>query len=210
LKDGAPSSAISAAEPGRDTVHFFNTANKTMRLVSLLLATVHIAVGQSPPSHHLRGRKTHPFLYLAIEQPPERRIQSKISSNVAVFTEECMSILLSPTSIEDGIISQDEYASFLYQRCHAEELCGSDELLDFEHLSLNLQLSFVRGVCPYDDVGDRIGCIQELEAMWLGSGIFGYQVPDNDLDLLSGTVEDMCMNVYGYAIELGLIRTVCK
>ena len=175
-----------------------------MRL-SALLVSIHSA-SSSRASHVLRGRQQyHPILSIArTQQNPERRIQSS-SSFMSDFTTECTSFLLSPDSVADGIISQTEYSKFLFMRCRSDGLCGAKEEVDFEQLGLNLQLTFVRGVCPYSDVMERISCIQALERMWLDNGLFGYEVRNNQG--LNEHVEDMCMNSYGDAVEMGLIMS---
>ena len=82
-------------------------------------------------------------------------------------------------------------------------------MLGFERISLNLQLAFVRGVCPFNEIGDRLSCIEELETMWLADGVFGYNVSDG-IDELNVLVEDMCESAFGYAIEMGLTGSFGK
>ena len=176
-----------------------------MRL-SALLVSIHSASSSRSAGHALRSRqKYHPILSIARTKPnPERRIQSS-SSFMSDFTTECTSFLSSPDSVVDGIITQKEYTKFLFMRCRSDGLCDGEEEADFEQLGLNLQLIFVRGVCPYADAIERISCIQALETMWLDNGLFGYEVGNNQD--LNKQLEDMCMNAYIDAIEMGLIMS---
>ena len=143
-------------------------------------------------------RQIHSVFSIArVEKVPERRTLASSTE----FVSDCTSYLLSTESIKDGIVSQDEFASFLFSRC-PKELCNGDGMVEFEWISLNLQLSFVRGVCPFKNIEDRINCIEDLENMWLVDGVFGYDVSDG-IDKLEVLIKDMCENAFGYVIEMG-------
>jgi len=158
-----------------------------------------------------RLRGTHPPLHPILsmarddEHPPERRIQSSTRDVMtSSFVDECSSFLLSPDSIKDGIVSQNEYASFLLSLCRSEDLCDDETNLEFEQLSLGLQLEFVRGVCPYVGLQERISCIDDLMSMWLEGGEFGFRVSEDGIDAVSRHVKDMCMDTYADAVKLRL------
>eukprot|EP00804_Cyclotella_cryptica_P015296 CCRYP_005407-RB/>CCRYP_005407-RB protein AED:0.31 eAED:0.31 QI:300/1/1/1/1/1/4/241/1227 len=180
-------------------------------LVFLLQASTHFSGGNFVRSR-LRGNhpRLHPMLSIARdnEHPPERRIQSSIRIGMSSsFVDECSSFLLSPDSITDGIVSQNEYASFLLSQCRFEGLCGDETSLEFEQLDLVLQLKFVSGVCPYFGSEERISCIDDLESMWLGGGEFGFRVSENRIDSVRKHVEDMCMDTYADVVEMRFTGT---
>lgn len=180
-------------------------------LIFLLLASMHFSGGNSVRSR-LRGTypKLHPILSMARddEHPLERKIQSSTRIQMkSQFVDACSSFLLSPKSIKDGIVSQNEYASFLLSQCRLEGLCDDDTNLEFQQLDLVLQLKFVRGVCPYNGLEEKISCIDDLESMWLEAGEFGFRVSENGIDALSNHVEDMCIDTYVDVAKMRLIGT---
>lgn len=139
------------------------------------------------------------------ERPPKRRIQSSTRAEMkSHFVDDCSSFLLSPDSIEDGIVSQNEYASFLLSLCRSEDLCDDETNLEFEQLNLGLQLEFVRGACPYVGLEERISCIDDLESMWLEGGEFGFRVSEDGIDAVSRHVKDMCMDTYADVVKMRL------
>lgn len=175
-------------------------------VASLLSATMSTAAGGSS----IRGRYPPGPLILSTARnnpPPERRIQqlSLLSEKNSAFVSECTSFLLSPDSLQDGVISQDEYASFLLSQCRMEGLCGEGTTLGFEQLSIGLQLQFVRGVCPYNCLEDRLACIAGLQDMWIDDGEFGFLVSETGLFEVNELVNDMCVDAYSDAVEMGLI-----
>lgn len=186
-------------------------------LVSLLLVPYAAAAttsgaaaadgGGGPASVRLRGsQRSHPAFSIARAGRPQRRIRAV---NGSEFALQCALFLLSPERLEDGIISQDEFTAFLDHRCISEGRCANgDEQLEFERLSLDLQLGFVIGVCPIADLATRIGCIKSLEESWLDSGVFGFQV--NAEENLSELVQEMCSGAYSDAVDASLIGTIGK
>ena len=119
------------------------------------------------------------------------------------FVDDCTSYLLSPDTLKDGIISQTEYTQFLAHHCIEQELCDEGTVVEFEQLDINLQLEFVLGVCNHEDQVGKVQCVTNLEVMWRDNQQFGF-VNDNDMNLLSNDVMDMCANTYNHVLDMGL------
>jgi len=118
------------------------------------------------------------------------------------FVDDCTSYLLSPDTLEDGIISQTEYTQFLARHCIQQDLCDDGTVVEFEQLDINLQLEFVLGVCNHEDQVRKVQCVTNLEVMWRDNQQFGFDVNDNDM--LSNDVMDMCANTYNHVLDMGL------
>ena len=130
-------------------------------------------------------------------QPPN------LFHHIDSFVAECNNVLLSPEFVEDNIVSQIEFASFLMNRCRAEGLCEDSSKVSFEQLDLQLQLDFILGAC-----GDgTVECIGELEADWRNGTHFGFDAEDEDIE---NSVDKLCMKAYDYAISMGLVNTLGK
>lgn len=119
------------------------------------------------------------------------------------WTKGCISLLAREDVVEDGIISQNEFATMLLSQCRGR-LDGpcphKGKKLKFEQLDTNLQLDFIRGICPQEEVEDRIDCIYNLNEMWLETDAFGFETGDENVDVL---VHDMCFETYSDAVEMG-------
>lgn len=170
--------------------------------ILLLLAIQASAVSRSVAAYMRGGGQLHRVFSIACAEPlSTRRAQSITSPD---FVSQCASFLMSPERTEDGIISQDEFASFLDHRCRADSLCEEvGEELEFERLSLSLQLGFVKNVCQYNDVIENIDCIKKLERMWLNDGVFGFVVEGSEK--LKESVQNLCVNSFRNAVEMGLL-----
>ena len=119
------------------------------------------------------------------------------------FVDDCTSYLLSPDTLEDGIISQTEYTQFLARHCIQQDLCDDGTVVEFEQLDINLQLEFVLGVCNHEDQEGKVQCVTNLEVMWRDNQQFGFDVNNVDMDLRIDVL-DMCANTYNHVLEMGL------
>ena len=141
------------------------------------------------------------------DQPTNTSGNNALQNN---YVQECKSFLLTPEIINDGIISQVDFSTFLLHQCRAEELCETNDApLQFEQLQVSLQLLFINGVCPQEELGDKMECIHDLEWMWRNEGEFGFRMEeDGDADSLSGLVGNMCRESYADVGRMGLTRTL--
>jgi hypothetical protein len=179
---------------------------------------IDVATSRSSSSHRPRRRSR-----------PRRRgegrddlVASSIgSSPIAAkddYVRECASYLLSPTSIEDGLLSQYDLVDMLLGVCRLRGPClddGDDHVdLTFDALSVDLQLSFIEVVCPLD-MRNKFDCVLDLYRTWLDYGIFGFVIPyddddeeeDDDRRSLDDVVRETCVATYPYAVEMGLLAT---
>lgn len=113
------------------------------------------------------------------------------------FLQECKHSLLSSKFVEDGIVAQNEFTAFLFDRCHAEGLCNDKSEMEFEQLDVSLQLDFILAACEGDNT---IGCIDEL-------GQFGIDVEHKNLDIV---IDELCSNAFDNAFSMGLVNTLGK
>ncbi|KAL9184095.1 LOW QUALITY PROTEIN: hypothetical protein ACHAXT_002181 [Thalassiosira profunda] len=147
----------------------------------------------------------------AAQQPAwarERRVQSPPNDAVKDgYVEECQASLLSDDSLEDGLISQAEFADMLFNLCLRNIACPHRGAvlrgeLSFEQLELSLQLDFVNGVCPQKGPKRR-ECILGLNEMWLEGNEFGLLVDEVDGVGLERLVHDMCIATSEDVVSLG-------
>jgi hypothetical protein len=120
------------------------------------------------------------------------------------FANECMSYLVSPNFLIDGIISQTEFTRFIMHHCIEEGLCDDTCIITFEELGVSLQLEFILGVCHHDDEREKSKCIQELNTMWRSGNEFGFSSDADQLDVL---VSDLCSKSFGYVLSMGYAST---
>ena len=116
------------------------------------------------------------------------------------FTTECKAVLLSPAFLEDNIVSQIEFTSFLMDRCRAEGMCDQRSKVSFEQLNPQLQLDFILGACQ-DDI---VECIGVLEASWRNGTHFGFNAEDEGIE---NSVDMLCSKAFDSAISMGLVNT---
>ncbi len=125
------------------------------------------------------------------------------------FADECTSYFLSPSFLEDGILSQIEFTQFITHHCIQNELCDDAALITFEELDVSLQLEFILGVCSHKERVDKEECIDELRDMWRNGREFGFAVDSEvDMQLLTADVRDVCDKSYGYVLEMGFAVTI--
>ena len=105
----------------------------------------------------------------------------------STFVNECITLLLA-VGEDDGLISSSEYAAFW------SNVTGTES--DFNSLDIQLQLSFVWIVCSDPDT--QTICLAELEAD--GNG-FGYTLSTNSKAVVGQQIQELCENVYLYAIN---------
>jgi hypothetical protein len=130
------------------------------------------------------------------------------------YARECMSYLLSPKSIEDGMISQYDLVDMLLTVCRFHGPCLDDDDhahdLTFDTLDVDLQLSFIEVVCP--PIEGKFDCVLDLYGTWLDYGIFGFVIAydddddddDDDHRSLDDVVRETCVATYPHAVEMGL------
>ena len=94
------------------------------------------------------------------------------------------SLLGDPT--ENGIISQNEYAAYLYTLCPS---CYSEK--EFSALPTTLQLDFMYAVCDSDP--DLEKCTEELMTQLAQDKVFGLRTTSKNIN---SYVESLCVNVY--------------
>ena len=128
------------------------------------------------------------------------------------FVDDCTNYLLSPNGLDDGIVSDMEFAQFLSYHCIKRGLCNYGTAIAFEELDVGIQLEFVFGVCSHEEQTkkEKVQCIDDLEMMWTHGDQFGFHVNDYYLGGLTVDVRSMCINAYGYALEMGLTATPGK
>lgn len=118
------------------------------------------------------------------------------------FIDQCTTNLLSDDTIDDDLISQEEFSQFLSNLCVTLQVCEEGTSLEFENLSVELQLSFVLFLCNEPTESEREECLDELKEM--GSS-FGYSVGAQDPAILQTEIQELCVNAYDHAMESGLL-----
>lgn len=126
--------------------------------------------------------------------------QPNLFNGLGKFEEECKGVLLSPSVLDDGIVSQIEFTSFLNDRCKAEGLCEGQSKIAFEHLDVEFQLDFILGAC----LGDTEDCVDDLKAAWYNGTHFGYDVGNEDIEKM---IDILCYSAFEYAHSNGLAAT---
>jgi hypothetical protein len=119
-----------------------------------------------------------------------------------VFVDECTSFLLSGDTLDDGLISQDEFANFLSGYCILLGACSTDTELEFMNLSVELQLSFLLFICDQPTDLEREQCLDSLVS---DGGEFGYDLSVNELATVEMEVEQLCSQSFQYASLTGLL-----
>jgi hypothetical protein len=130
-----------------------------------------------------------------------RRIQVAVDQET-VFVDECTSFLLSDDTLDDGLISQDEFASFLSDYCILLGVCSADTELEFQNLSVELQLSFLLFICDQPQELEREEC---LDSFVSEGGEFGYDLSLNEFAVVETEVEQLCSQSFQYASITGLL-----
>ena len=120
----------------------------------------------------------------------------------AEFVEQCTSALLSDDTLDDGIISQDEFADFLTGYCISLNVCDPDTELDFDNLSVELQLVFVWSICDQPEDLERERCLDSLKDM---GGRFGYDMSAETFSIVEMEVKQLCFQAYPYSLLMGLL-----
>lgn len=105
-------------------------------------------------------------------------LRPNLFSQPKSFVQECKDTLLSPSTIEDGVLSQLEFADFLFGRCNDEGLCDDQSGMKFEQLDVKLQLDFILAACD----GEMADCIDEL-------GSFGFNTQDEGIET---SIDELC------------------
>lgn len=144
-----------------------------------------------------------PFIVSTQMPSIEIKATNTFDKTSPTFEEECKGVLLSPSVLDDGIVSQIEFTSFLDDRCKAEGLCEGQSKIAFEHLDVEFQLDFILGACP----GDTEDCVDDLKAAWNNGTHFGYDVGNEDIEKM---IDKLCYSALEYAHSNGLAATLGK
>jgi hypothetical protein len=120
------------------------------------------------------------------------------------FVDECKSFLLSDDTLDDGLISQDEFANFLTEYCISLNVCDNAGVTNFEfqNLSVELQLSFLLFICDQPQDLERKKC---LDSLVNEGGEFGYDLSVNEFALVEMEIEQLCSQSFQYASFMGLL-----
>lgn len=119
------------------------------------------------------------------------------------FVNQCTTHLLSDDTVTGDLISQEEFAQFLSNLCIEQQVCEEGTVLDFDNLSVELQLAFVSFLCNEPTESEREDCLNALKE----SGIsFGYDVNDEeDVEVLESEIQQLCADAYLYAMRSGIL-----
>jgi hypothetical protein len=122
------------------------------------------------------------------------------------YFDFCETELLSDEVIDDGIISQDDFASKLAEFCETFTVdnvagfqCPEDR---FSSLDVNLQLIFAFGVCRDDDpMVTQLQCLQGLLNVD-GMGMeFGYMVTTETMPVVEMDVYQLCFRLFPFVFR---------
>ena len=116
----------------------------------------------------------------------KRKMQN--SSTKSEFIQNCASQMLAPSTMDDSKISQVEFTNFLLQLCISSELCTPDATLDFNSLSIFIQLNFIWFICP---TKNQI-CVDEIYDQ---GDEFGLIIDGDNSEEIEQRVYDMCANM---------------
>jgi hypothetical protein len=112
------------------------------------------------------------------------------------FLTYCRTQLLSPTVVSDGLISQTDAATFIWDICDImddEDLpafhCPTPE---FSNLEPEVQLSFVWYICPHDEQVSLVDCLSNLAVQMTD---FGYPVSFSDQIATQEKVNGFCCSL---------------
>lgn len=120
----------------------------------------------------------------------------------AEFVEQCTFALLSDDAVDDGLISQDEFANFLTGYCILLNFCDPATEFDFESLSVQLQLAFVLFICDQPEDLERERCLDSLNDM---GGEFGYDMSAETFSVVEMEVKQLCSQAYPHSLMMGLL-----
>ena len=118
------------------------------------------------------------------------------------FIDSCTARLLSDDSVADNLISQEEFALLLSDYCIEQGACKPGSTLDFENLSVEMQLAFVLFLCNEPTQVEQQRCLEELNAM---GGPFGYDLQIEEREVLDAEIAELCTQAYEYASLSGLL-----
>jgi len=106
--------------------------------------------------------------------------------NVNSFITSCRAQLLSDNVLSDNLLSQREYADFLYSLCNA-----CDASTGFSGLPTSQQLSFLFAVCSSSRDFDK--CLGEIMSSEKNGREFGF---DARSKVFESDIEALCASVY--------------
>ena len=194
-------------------------ATSKLRLATALLLLFRGDRSAAHSDRHLRAdraiaggrRLERPFELAAADQdssePEVGERSRRLTGDSAYYgyVESCRSYLLAPETVEDGLVSQSDFAAFLLEHCRSQQLCQHRFRLVFENLDVSIQLKFINGICRYGaEVSDRFECILELNSMYVEGNRFGFLTGDPQLEW---RVEEMCSASFSEVAAMGLTRS---
>jgi len=158
--------------------------------MTLLVAVVYLcmtaAAATFPRTHHLRYRR-----------------MGTVADTAAVdFIDSCTASLLSDDAVSDNLISQDEFTQFLSDYCTELQVCAPGSTLDFQNLSVELQLAFVLFICNEPAELDREACLVELNSM---GQPFGYDLLVEEREVLDTELQELCSLAFFQSSRSGLL-----
>lgn len=195
-------------------------ATSKLRLVTALLLLLH---GRSTAhlDHHLRGsraiaggRRLERLFDLAATDQDSTKSSVDVETEVGErsgdsayhgYVDSCRSYLLAPETLDDGLVSQSDFAAFLLDHCRSQQLCQHRFRLAFENLDVSIQLKFINGICRHGaEISERFECILELNSMYIEGNRFGFLAGDPQLEWRVG---EMCSDSFPEVAAMGLTKS---
>lgn len=119
------------------------------------------------------------------------------------FVQSCINYHLSDEVTQDKKISQLETTHFFIYFCvQVAKICQSNFTIEWEALSVFLQLSWVWALCPnHPTLGEDTVCLNELDQQDEETGEFGFIITDTNELYINDAIENYCFAVWKYAVD---------
>jgi hypothetical protein len=117
-----------------------------------------------------------------------------MSDDIISFVSTCSADLLSNGALEDGVLSQDEYATYLYTLCDS-----CDASSGFTGLPTSMQMSFLFTACSSEKNFDK--CLEKMLEQEKKGTLFGFESKSNNLE---NDITALCTSVQSNVSRLGM------
>jgi hypothetical protein len=128
---------------------------------------------------------------------------AEYSETQILFISSCTDSFLSDSVVEDGILSQKEFAAELVVFCktYTNPLQGGCEKT-FTQLSAQVQLLFANEVCPIKKgMQGQMDCVKDLDTLNVMGTDFGYIVSPGRMPKVEMKVENMCISLIPFVFS---------
>jgi hypothetical protein len=155
---------------------------------------------QGLDNSHLRGNKQR---QLHGKHGNHGNALAEYSETQILFIGSCTDSFLSDAVLQDGILSQKDFAAGLVGFCktYTNPLQVGCEKT-FTQLSIQVQLLFANAVCPIEGgMQAQMDCVKDLDTLNEMGTDFGYIVSQEMMPQVEMNVENMCISLIPFVFS---------